>query len=558
MKRVIIIFNKFHILRKTLYFILIVCLTLLVVFIADYRISKYIEQEIQDRITLINAKAESIQVTLFRRTLKVKSLEWASNSDSSNLRQHSLRVKTLTARGISLYELFINNTIQFDKVTIDSGKFQFDRSSSSIFPKPGNLASPTFKFQTILLNAIETQVTLDSLVSFYALLNCTLKDLSIAKKEASKVDYRVKSLEGTINKVNISRQQGLYGLTIANILFNTDTGIITIDSTLLIPNYKKYKFAHRAEGQSGRINISIPQVRMTGIDFKQLADTICLISKIEINSFDLYYFKDKRFALSLNNKPLPMVNFLKLPYSIRVDTIQIRNSHLVYEEFPKAGIESGSISFNNIQATLTNLNNRIRKDEPIMANLQATALLMNSGRINANFQFPLDGSLTYRAQGTISELPFSKLNPILKSIVDVRVESGYLNLLTFNFNYTDRVSKGLMQVDYEDLHVIILNKNKESTNSIKTLIVNVFVKGKIDQSQTKVQRSAVIDIERDRTKSIFNVWSKSVLDGLKRSMLGGFVRKDKKRKSAEVTKRNKLNEISNSVIISSSRKSFYS
>jgi hypothetical protein len=280
-------------------------------------------------------------------------------------------------------------------------------------------------------------------------------------------------------------------------------------------------------------------VAITGIDFNKLADTTWVASKIEIQSFDLYFFKDKRFSLLANDhKPLPMVAFLNLPYSIKVDSILIHQSHIIYEEFPKAAVEPGAISFDNINATLTNFNNRIEKNDPSFATMQTSALLMNSGLIQATFQFPLDGSPTYHAKGSVSKMSFDQLNPILKSVADVRVETGYLNMLTFHFNYTDYVSKGLLQVDYEDLHVTILDKNKETTNQVKTLVANVFVKSNVDQTHTPVRRSAVIDIERDRTKSIFNVWSKSVLDGLKRSMLGGFVKKDKKKRSIEVTKKN--------------------
>lgn len=530
MKRVLLKFHKFHILNKTFYLLVIILVTLLFVFIIDYQLSRYIEKEINKRVTLLNAKATSIKVSLFSRTLKVKSLEWASTSDSSNLRQHSVRVKTLTARGINLYELFINNTILFDKVVIDSGKFQFDRSSKSIFPKQGNLSSPTFKFRTVILNSIETQVTLDSLVSFYALLDCKLADISIAKKQSSRIEYRVKSAQGKITKINISRNQGMYGLSIASIIFDTDNRLVTIDSTLLIPNYKKYEFANQPKGKTGRLSISIPQVTIAGLDFTQLADTTWIASKIDIQSFDLYYFKDKRFSISVkSNKPLPMEDFRKLPYTIHVDSIVIHHSHIAYEELPKSGLESGMISFDDINATFTNFNNRREKADPQFATLQATALLMNSGRIDASFIFPLDGSPTYHAQGSISKMHFNQLNPILKSIADVRVESGYLNRLTFEFNYTEHISKGLLQVDYKDLRITILNKNKESTNQAKTFVANVLVKTNIDQTQTTLQRSAAIDIERDKTKSIFNVWSKSVLDGLKKSMLGGFSKEDKKK-----------------------------
>jgi len=156
---------------------------------------------------------------------------------------------------------------------------------------------------------------------------------------------------------------------------------------------------------------------------------------------------------------------------------------------------------------------------------------MNSGRINATFLFPLDGSATYQAEGTVSKMSFDKLNPILKSAADVEVESGYMNNLIFNFNYTDRVSRGKLEVDYEDLHILVLDKNKSTTNEFKTLLVNAFVKTNMNKDKSPVHKTAEINIERDRNRFIFNVWTKSVLDGLKNSMLKNFANQGNQKKA---------------------------
>lgn len=531
-------FKKFKIVRKTSYLLLIISLTLLTVFLIDFWLSRYIEKEINTRIELLDAKAESIRVTLLSRTLCVKSLAWASTSDSSNLRQHSLRIKTLTAKGISLYELFANNTIIFNSVIIDSGKFQFDRSSKSIFPKAGDFETPVFKFKSILLKSVETQVTLDSLVSFSAVLNCELKEILIEKSLTTTIGYSAKSAEGAVSKISMSRHEGMYGMTIANIYFNTDAQQLTFDSTLVIPNYEKYEFAHRAGRQVERLNLSIPKISITGIDFHRLADTAWIASKVEIVSLDLYSFKDKRVTdLPKKMKAMPMETFLNLPYFIKVDTLLIHQSHIVVEEFPETGVESGMVTIDNLNGIITNLNNRIKEGDQPYATLMASALLMNDGLINATFRFPLDGTPTYQAEGSVSRMSFASLNPILKSMADVRVESGYMNNLTFNFHYTDHVSKGLLQVDYEDLHIIALDKNKKSTNEFKTLMINSFVKTNIDQEKTAVRRSATIDIQRDRTKSIINVWAKSVLDGLKNSMIKSFAKKSKQKEVGQRPKK---------------------
>jgi hypothetical protein len=198
------------------------------------------------------------------------------------------------------------------------------------------------------------------------------------------------------------------------------------------------------------------------------------------------------------------------------------------EEFPEYGDTSGIITFDKINASVTHLNNRWEETDPLTAQLNITALLLNQGNITASFHFPLDGSPVYSANGSISKFNLTTLNPVLSALGNVRVESGYLNALTFQFNYTDFLSKGSLNIDYTDLQLMSLDKHHHATDGFKTFLMNAFVKNERSQSPTSDVQSATIDIERDRKRYIFNVWLKSILDGLKSSVLGKTIDQKKK------------------------------
>ena len=145
---------------------------------------------------------------------------------------------------------------------------------------------------------------------------------------------------------------------------------------------------------------------------------------------------------------------------------------------------------------------------------------MGTGKVKALFQLPLDGSSIYTAKGSISNMSFKELNPVLTSLANVRVESGYLKDLTFDFRYNEFTSKGTINIDYDNLQLIRLNTNKRSTNEIKTFFMNVFVRDERNKSLTPAKKNGLIDIERDRKRYIFNVWLRSILSGLKSTLLG--------------------------------------
>lgn len=484
-------------------------------------ITHYLENEITEKISLNNGKAKSIKLDLLSRSLEVIDFEWNSTYDS-NKKQHTVKARSVALNRLSLYQLVAKKSIQFKELRIDSGYLEFDKTKDTTSQKTLNFRYKELRIQNILLNTVEILIKTDTIKSASALINGEVTDLKIKVDSLTKFSYSAKKLEVLVEKVQLSRYTGMYGGTASRILISTEKESVEIDSLLLIPNYGKYEFAQHLGEQTGRINLSIPQLVISGLQFDKIFDNIFIISKIEIKSFDLYSFKDKRLPLLRTRTiPLPMDSFLKLPWVIQVDSTIITNSHITIEEFPEEGVVSGTITFDDVNAILTGLNNRADKKEAY-AQLSATSQFMG-GRIKAAFLFPLDGKSIYKAGGSISQLPFTQLNPMLK-MVNLRVESGQLNNLTFDFNYTDVNSQGTLGINYQDLRLLALDKNKKSTNEFKTMLVNAFVKNNINQSKSPLKRMGVIDIERNKNRSIFNLWMISILDGLKEAMTGNITK----------------------------------
>jgi hypothetical protein len=71
---------------------------------------------------------------------------------------------------------------------------------------------------------------------------------------------------------------------------------------------------------------------------------------------------------------------------------------------------------------------------------------------------------------------------------------------------------------YENLSVIS-EHDKKAISQLKTMLINLIVKEDKTQKMAKKRRTGTIDIPRDRKRFIFNVWWKSIFDGLKASIL---------------------------------------
>jgi len=483
-------------------------------------IPPYLERVIHEKIDANHGEASAIHVNLLTRSVHIKNLEWSSIPDTLNSVPHYVRINTLAIKGISLYQLLIHKKIRIHEIVLDSGKVEYNNSIQHI-KKVFAPKYKVFECQNISLNTIETQVMADTLVSFSALLDLHVYEAIATFDSTNTIAYSIKNSNGNVQRINFSRHEGMYGGSIKKLSFDTREQKIIIDSVLLIPNFSKYKFAQFLGEQAGRVNISIPKLILEDVAFDSLVDSTFIASKISIQSFDLFSFKDKRIPFLRDyNIPLPMESFINLSWKVRIDSILITNSRITVEEYPAKGNELTAITFNDVNASFTGLNNRLEKNEHPYALLKASGLLMGAGKINAVFQFPLDNASRYTAKGEISRFSLVELNPVFIPIANIRIESGYLNSLTFDFHYTELESKGKLDIDYENLRLLGLNKNNAETNGVKTFFINLLIPKNRDQTKENAKAVGIIDIERDRKRLIFNVWWKSILDGLHSSLVG--------------------------------------
>jgi len=170
---------------------------------------------------------------------------------------------------------------------------------------------------------------------------------------------------------------------------------------------------------------------------------------------------------------------------------------------------------------MTGLSNRYYNNKPKYSQLDASAMIMGDGLITASFRFPLDGSSLYSAKGKVEKLSLPELNPMMENSAQVRIESGGLNELFFNFNYTDFKSDGTVEINYEELKLTKLNPDKEkSVDHLKTVLINAFLKKTKDETTEQRKRMGTIEADRDRRRFIFHFWWKSLQSGLKSSVLG--------------------------------------
>lgn len=494
------------------------------IFFAGHLASFYVAKKIKTVLVPIGGSFSDVNVNLFFRRITLNDLKIITKPETSKSIPTSAYIDEISLEQINIYKFLLNKTLSIGKIVVADGDIC---ANWDTFRKDSIAAEPEIPIKGISVDRftirnLDITIVRDSLKRYTGNVNFVIDHLaSAANSPVSELkSYTLGLTKGKINKIVIYDTRGLYEFKVATLVADIDSGTLEADSLLLVPQQTKYKFAHVAGKQTDRVNLFIPKLKLNGVRYKQLRDSLFAASNMTISSAEVYSFRDKRVPFrEKKNKPLPMEALKRLKIAVEIDSISIADTRITYEEFPPEGFESGKVVFENLNATITNVSNRIYYNKPKFATLRASAKLMGKGLIQASFYLPIDDS-PYRAEGKIGSMNLSYLNRVLENLAFISVESGRLNELYFNFNYTDRFSTGSLMINYADLKIKGLKKDKSAEeNDLKSFLINTLIKNDKDKDTPAEKRTGNISFERDRKRQIFNYWWKSLLSGIKGSVL---------------------------------------
>jgi hypothetical protein len=126
-------------------------------------------------------------------------------------------------------------------------------------------------------------------------------------------------------------------------------------------------------------------------------------------------------------------------------------------------------------------------------------------------------------KGTLGKLDLTSINKVFEPLTAVSIRSGLLDQLNFNMRLNNDVSDGEVTFLYSNLKIDKLNekhlRDHNLDNAFKSLLANTFIIKKSNPSGDRDPRIGTIHYKRAKDKAIFDFWLKSVLDGMKSTVL---------------------------------------
>ncbi|WP_159520900.1 AsmA family protein [Sunxiuqinia indica] len=503
--------------------------TVLILFIAvvsffligNYLLSAYVQNTLQEApISSFLIKEVDVSVNLFRREVTLSKIEAADSTGNGEIAATELSVS-----GIRLWPWLTRDEIAAGRVFILNPVAQLTMSNDPDHVSGSWSEMPKQKFALDELEIVGGEISflknsderLDTV--FAGTLDFNLYNIS-SKSSDGQFVFKQNSFEGVHLKLKNGRYNlpnQLYALECQSLDFNTDKQRLTIDELHFLSRYSKYEIGKQLGVETDWLDLVMAGFTVSELQFsKLLSDSALIFNEVQINELSVDAFKDKR--LPFPKKPdtkLPMRMIQDLPFRMHGDSISIEKGSVKYAERVKDSKDEGAVTFDSLRVKIYCLSTIDRLIDRQTA-MHAEARVMNQGRLKADFIFPNEKyPHVNQARGTLSSMSIKAFNPVLTQNASVFVEGGDLKEFAFNFTYNNNQSNGDLIFEYDDLNVHILDAEDESNKKIQSFITNSFLLHKKNLREEESFREGTISFERDKKKSIFNYWWKSVLSGIK-------------------------------------------
>ena len=423
---------------------------------------------------------------------------------------------------ISLSDIMIDQQSGRDVVSYKNFGFSIGEFNGDLQQKSRRISFKDFK---INIDSLHVEQTLDTVIYHFADFSTGLKELDIQTADS------------------------LFRLTMRSFDLSYRDRSIKLSDVAFKPNVSEATLQSRFKYQNTQFSGTVGTLNLLGVNFDSLIyKKKIFIDEIILDKVSASIFKDKSKPGDPNNFPKYLGQSIKAISSpVLIKKVKGTNVNLVNKErnpdgsYSTANINRATLEVKNI----TNLSSR----DVLMLN--ANAYIENKAHFHLSLGFSyLEPQFSFN--GKIEKFDLAGLNPLIRAYTPASINKGVLDEMTFSGNVYRTRSSGTMKFLYHDLDIEIdLEGKAKWKSSVLQFGANTILPAANPASATMPPRIVNFQAERDMHKSFVNITIKSLLAGLKETMIMSKenkkafraekkeAKKEAKKKAREERKKNK-------------------
>lgn len=323
-------------------------------------------------------------------------------------------------------------------------------------------------------------------------------------------EFTLDDIEFRTKDLRLPVDNGFYTLKVGDVELSKSKRLMQLSHIHLEAAYSKTDFAYHHPKHKDWFDVRVGDINLSEIDMPgYFSNKVLRAKRLGVKDVSLLNYKNQNIEIEHNIMPLIYEGLHKLPVKFDIDSLDVRNFNVEYEELAKNGTTPGKIFFTGLNGRMSGFTNLSKKPDHYM-DLHADGWLMGAGRFTAQWVIPVD-SLNdhFGLRAHLTRFDLQELNRLITPLAPAQIESGIVRDLRFATNASSKGASIDMTFLYNDLRLKVL-KNQDGQlveNKLISKAANAVLKRDnpdIKRGKPKKPRQVHSEIVRDPYHSTFN------------------------------------------------------
>lgn len=514
---------------KRFLIVVLACVAIVILFfvVCDCILNSKLENYLKNSLPkTVQVDYKDLLVSTRKGEITLTNASVVKKGENTDITYLQLSVDTLLIEDVSYWDYFFNDKISIDNVFVKHPKVIYKYNDQADFKASSMAKSSTFdldvdveRFSIKQGNAQVFEVETDSLLFKVDNVALQLEQINLSEKTLqNKMPITFKSHQLSFDTLFYQLNQ-FDDLEIeSSKLYDKK---ITFQGLKLYTKYPKQQFSELLDKERDHFDIKFEAINIDDYDFG-FHQGSTFYFKAQTTNFEIpkvSIYRDKLVEDDLTIKPLYSEMLRDLNFNLMLKEVFVNNASIEYYERTKVENHGGKISFSDFNATLKNVGNTY--DTTKKTQIDVTSMFMKNAPMKANWVFDVnDASDAFTFNAAIDNLSANAINVFSEPNLKVRFQGDMLKTL-FTVRGNKHTSRVDLKTKYKNFDIIALRKDGKRKNKLLSDVLNIFVSKNSDDATNQFRLGYKENVERDKTKSVFNFLWLNVRAGLLDAMTNG-------------------------------------
>lgn len=351
--------------------------------------------------------------------------------------------------------------------------------------------------------------------------------------------YRFADFSTGLKALDIQTADSIFHLTVESLDVSYKDKSIKLGNISFKPNISEAAMQKRFQYQNTQLEGTVGKMDLSGVNFDSLIhEGKLFIDKIALDKVSVSLFKDQGKPLDKSRFPgYPGQQIKGISTPLLIKQLQATNVNLVNRERKPDG-SYGRANVNRLTLDARNITNLTSQE---MLTVHADGYIENKAHAQISLGFSYSEQ-QFSINGELKKFNLPDLNPLLRSYTPASIRKGTADVISFSGNVYRTNASGTMKFLYHDLEVDLQLKEKATwKDDVLAFGANTLLTSSNPASENVPPRIVQFHVTRDMNKGFVNILIKSLLNGVKETMIMSKENKKAYREAKKKAKKDRKN-----------------